>query len=308
VIKQVLVPKTKRDAPIDTHPSLGWGWENLWTYQGDATKVVMPAAGNVRDRSRPFWLARPSGMGADEQQRIAAAAHVRVYGPDVWVVDQREKPAPIDAYSMNEREPNPFEWLVFGGTEPVRKAGTEPDPWETWEWRTHFGQPAAAPSGAPATLDQERIAYNVAIAAGDDAGAARIRQHIESQLDRSTAATFTSGVRLIGTRVTGGVRPRVESWFECTEPMGDAAFFVRSHVEARSPLSLIPADATDREMAFPPSLPTKLWKPRFLYMTDAVLNHRIGTETYTGRWQSRDGSGPPRRADNKPDTTIAVVP
>ena len=50
-------------------------------------------------------------MSGDEQRRIAAAAHVRIYG-DIWVVDQREGPSPVDAFSLNEREPNPFEWLL----------------------------------------------------------------------------------------------------------------------------------------------------------------------------------------------------
>jgi hypothetical protein len=61
-------------------------------------------------------------------------------------------------------------------------------------------------------------------------------------------------------------------------------------------------------MAYPPSLSTKLWRPRFLYVTLAVLNHRIGRERYAGAWWSRDGSPAPRRTDGKPDTTIAVVP
>jgi hypothetical protein len=90
--------------------------------------------------------------------------------------------------------------------------------------------------------------------------------------------------------------------------MGEVSFNVRSTVEARAPFSLIPPDPTDREMAYPPTLSTKLWRPRFLYMTDAVLNHRIGRERYAGAWQSRDGSPPPRRTDGKPDTTLAVVP
>ena len=90
--------------------------------------------------------------------------------------------------------------------------------------------------------------------------------------------------------------------------MGDASFNVRSSVEARAPFSLIDPDPIDREMAYPPPISTKLWRPRFLYMTYAVLNHRIGRERYAGAWQSRDGSPAPRRADGKPDTTLAVIP
>ena len=52
--------------------------------------------------------------------------------------------------------------------------------------------------------------------------------------------------------------------------MGDVSFNVRSTMEAREPYSLIGPDPTDREMAFGPTLPTKLWRPGFLYATRVV--------------------------------------
>src|SRR5208282_1354490 len=153
-----------------------------------------------------------SGMSADEQKRFVAQAHVRIYG-DTWIVDQREAPAPLDAYSLNEREPNVFEWLVYGGTEPTRSIGSKPDPWLTWEWRTHLGQDAMAPTGEPRTPNELRIAHNVAIARGDEADAARWRARIEALLDRSVRSSFNPGVDLLGVRKPGGVEPKVESWF-----------------------------------------------------------------------------------------------
>jgi hypothetical protein len=66
-------------------------------------------------------------------------------------------------------------------------------------------------------------------------------------------------------------------------------------------------DATDRDMAYPPSLPTGLWRPGYIYKTDAVLNHRIGRERYLGRWVGY-GSWMPRRADGAAETSLAVVP
>ena len=113
---------------------------------------------------------------------------------------------------------------------------------------------------------------------------------------------------MLGVRLTGGVQPRVENWFECSGPMSEAAFNVRSRVEEREPFSLLAPDPTDREMAFPPSMATKLWKPGFLYVTQVVENHRIGRERYWGVWQPRDGSPPPRRLDGQPETTLVVVP
>jgi hypothetical protein len=259
--------------------------------------------------THPFWLARGSGMMSDEQRRIAAAAHVRVYG-DSWVVDQREAPAPLDAYELKEREPNPLEWLIYGGTEPMRSIGPDPDPWLTWEWRIHLGQSATTPSGEPITLDEMRIAHNVAVATGDHAGAERWRGRIEESLDRSVGASFTQGVRLMGVKVIGGVEPRVECWFHLDgdKGLGELWFDVRSTIEAREPFSLIPPSTTDRGMAFAPPLSTKLWRAQFIYSTEVVLNHRIGVERYSGAWQSRDGSPAPTRTDGRADTTVATLP
>ena len=154
-----------------------------------------------------------------------------------------------------------------------------------------------------------RIAHNVAVATGDGAAEQRLRQAIEQALDRTPAASFSQGLKLLGVRVTGSAQPRVESWFEFTgePPLGELLFGVRSTVVAKDPLSLIPPDPTDREMAAPPSLSTRLWRARFIYVTDAVLNHRLGTERYSGRFRSRDGSPPPERLDGKPQTVLATV-
>jgi hypothetical protein len=321
VIEQVILPRTTRGTGIDAHPSVGWGWEFLWKYQGTANVALVPVLGAPDASNHPFWVARASGLSADEQRKIAAMAHVRVYG-DAWIVDQREPPAPLDAYALDEREPNPVEWLLFGGTEPMRSIGSSRDPMKTWEWRMHLGQPAWPPPHPPAehaaaretlgshALEEMRIAHNVATAGGDTAEAQQWRSRIAQSLDRSVETGFTEGVDLIGVRVTGGVQPRLQIWFALRPgdaPLGDASFSVRSSVVARAPLSLIPPDPTDREMAFPPSLPTKLWRPGFIYETEVVLNRRIGRERYWGNWRARDLSRPPTRLDGQPQTTLAVV-
>jgi hypothetical protein len=309
VIQEVILPQTRRGTRIDAAPSVQWGWEFQWKTQSVANVVDAPALGAPDVAGHPFWIARASGMTGYEQRKIASAAHVRIYG-DAWVVDQREPPAPVDAYALNEREPNPWEWFVYGGTEPMRSIGPAPDPWLTWEWRTALGQPAPVPAGEPRTLEEIRIAHNVAVTARDAVTAKRWKEAIEQALDRSVATAFTGGFDLLGVRVTDGVEPRVESWFEATgaRSPGEAAFDVRSTMEARNPLSLIPPDPTDREMAFPPRIPTSLWRPGFVYALDAVLDHRIGRERYWGYWRSRDGSTAPQRVDGRPQTTLAVLP
>jgi hypothetical protein len=304
IVKQVVLPKVVLGTPIDVHESVGWGWDLIWTYQGQATPATMPTAANAS--AHPFWLARGSGMSADFEKKVAAAVYVKIYG-DAWVVDQREPFAPLDAYATNEREPNPIEWLLFEGTERMRTVGRQPDPWLTWEWRTHLNQVAALPSGEPITIDELRIAHNVAVARGDDAEANRLKQRIERQLDRTVVAHYEQGLDLIGVRVLGGVEPRIETWFEASAPIGDLSFDVRSTIEARSPLSLIPLSTKDRTMAYPPSLATKMWRAHFIYKIDTVMNHRIGRERYDGQWVSRDGSPAPKRIDGVPQTTLAIA-
>jgi hypothetical protein len=307
VIQQVLRPHMVPGTTVDAPKSLGWGWEYVWSAQAQNSAAEAPAVGTDVSK-HPFWLARASGLSGGDERKIAATSHVRAYG-DAWVVDQREPWAPMDAYSLHEREPSPFEWLFYGGTDRMRSIGSEPDPWKTWEWRVHLDQPAVAPPAEPRTLDEVRIAYDVAVAADDSSAAARWRAGIESALDRRTAAVFTHGVRMLGTRMIDGVEPRVECWFELgDEAPGDWTFEVRSSLTERATLSLIPPESTDRAMSFPPSLATKLWRRGFIYETEAVLNHRIGRERYTGAWRSRDGSAAPRRADGLQFTLLAELP
>ena len=304
VIKQVVVPKAVRGSPIDVETSTGWGWEHTWQYQGPNVQAPLPSAGNPA--AHRFWIARASAMSADEQKRVAAAAHVKVYG-DVWVVDQHEPSAPLDAYSLNEREPGVFEWIFVDGTEPVRTVGTRPDPWLTWEWRTHLDQSAELPSGEPSTPDQVRIAFNAAIARGDEHRAELLRERIESLLDRSVESRFEQGIHLMGVRHVKGAQPRVESWFEVAGPVADLTFDVRSTMVGRAPLSLIPPDDIDRPMASPPSLPSRLWRPRFIYTFECVLNHRIGREVYLGQWNGHGAAPGPKRLDGRPDTPLATL-
>jgi hypothetical protein len=307
-LKQVVMPHTTRGTRLDAHPSAGWGWEQEWTYQADANPGAIPLAASTGVSTHPFWIGRGSGLSSDDERKIVANAHVRIYG-DTWIVDQREPAAPLDAYSLNEREPNLFEWIFTNATEPVRSLRQAPDPWLTWEWRTHLGQGVPFPTGEPRTLDEMRIAHNAAIERNDMAAAARWRAQIEAALDRNVQARYEPGLSLIGIRETGGVQPRLESWFECGAPLlGDSAFYVTAAVEARSRWSLIPPDGNAREMAWPSSLPTGLWRKGFIYKTEVVLNHLIGRERYSGYWAARYGAHAPQRVGGPALMQLLVLP
>jgi 4-amino-4-deoxy-L-arabinose transferase-like glycosyltransferase len=310
-LRQVVVPRTARGTRIDAHPSVDWGWEHQWSYQGDANLVLAPAGSGTSFASlmsHPFFIARASGLTTTEQKAIVASSHVRIYG-DTWIVDQREASAPLDAFSMNEREPNPIQWLFTNATEPVRTVGAAPDPWLTWEWRTHLGQSALPPPDSPSTLDELRVAYNAAVERGDSAAAGKWRTRIEGRLDRTVATSFDPGVNLVGVRETGGVQPRLEIWMECTGPLGgDAVFGVQATGEKRAWASLMPVNETVRDMAWPHPIPTGLWRRGYLYKTQVVLNHLIEYESYEGYWAPRGGPAPPHRIDGKTHTMLAVLP
>ncbi|HEY8087082.1 MAG TPA: glycosyltransferase family 39 protein [Polyangiaceae bacterium] len=306
VVDQEVLPKTYRGNPIDTSNSAEWYWEHTWLYQGPNSDRSIPGASDPTANTHPFWIARPSGIMADGQKKVAPAAHIRVFG-DVWLVDQREPYAPIDVYPVEERDPSWWQWLFLEGTEPHRVMGVEPDPWLTWEVRTHLDEPATEPRGEPKTLDEMRIAQNVDIDRGDLAAAERTKEAILARLDRSMATRFDT-VELLGVRMIGGPEPRLETWFQATDQQaGDAMFFVTAKVEAKASYSLIPVPAVERTVSFPPPIPTKLWHTGFIYRFETVLNHRIGRERYTGHWVSRDGSPAPVPVHALPMVTLAVV-
>jgi 4-amino-4-deoxy-L-arabinose transferase-like glycosyltransferase len=305
VVKKVIVPRKPPDSALDVHPSSSWWWEHSWAFNGPNQPAGDPGVRAPGSSRHPFWLGRASGLLTDDQLRITGRAHVQVYG-DVWVVDQRVEPAPLDAWRVDEREPNPLEWLVYGGWEPVRRIDPTPDPLRTWEIRLHLNQPATPPKTVEArTLEDLRILHNAFVYETATDRAQQLREKIEAELDRSVQTGFEQGLELIGVRVTRGVQPRLEIWFIASGPLtSDDAFHVRSSIQARAPLSLIPADTTDCEVSFAPSLPTKLWRSGFIYKLELAMNHRIGLERFSGAWV---GNAAPRRLDGQPETTLAIV-
>jgi Dolichyl-phosphate-mannose-protein mannosyltransferase len=309
VLENVVGPHQPRGALVDANPSVNVYWEEFWALRGGTRPQGDPApasaSASAAHANEPYWIARASGLGSGDQLRIAAMAHVRAYG-DLWVVDQREaSPAPIDAANLVERDPGPLEWLAYGNWEPMRILGPGTDPLKTWDWRVHLNQPGPTPTPRETRdIEELRILHNAAVYAGETGRAELLREKIEGQLDRSVETAF-EGMKLVGVRVTRGAQPRLEVWFvTSTRPKNDAMFRVRSANDKSARFSLIPPDTTDREMAFGPRIPTKLWRPGFFYKIDVVLNHRIGVERYWGAWSA----GGPARLDGRPDTTLAIIP
>jgi len=298
VLEEMVRPRLHRDERVGAHPSATWGWEHPWAAAATSDGADVP------DSVHPFWVGRASGMGAAGLRNASKFSHLRIYG-DVLVVDRSDAPGPLDAYDLHEREPNLLQWLFTNSQEPVRTLDPTPDPFATWEWRHHLGvAPEQLPTGPAETPNQLRILHNVAVSRGDTAEAERIRTLLAASLDRTVEAHWEGGHTLIGIRVTTGVQPRLEMWFEAGGPTaGDTTFSVRSQIVAKNPLSWVPKNDVIREMAYPPALSTALWKKGYLYVLDCVLNHRIGVERYTGRWNG----GPPRRAGAPADVELVTL-
>jgi hypothetical protein len=293
--------------PDVINPYLVWSWAYGWASAGEGRNLgSLPMERADPSDPRPIFLARASGLTLDQKKALVSKFHVAIYQDDVWVVDRREPPAPPDAYTFDEREPSPWEWYFIGGIEPLRTY--VPDPFSTWEWRTHLGQPATAPDIPPKTLDQIRIAHNVAVAAGDTITRARLRNRLENGLDQEPATSFTQGVSLLGFHRIGGVEPRIMLLFEAAQPASsDASFTVHASVVRRKPLSLIPPDPIERDVAMPAALSTNMYRPGFVYSHTVVLRQRIGVERFWGSFRSKDGSAPPAQLDGLPQTSLLVA-
>ncbi len=294
-------PYLHRGDVVGFHPSAAAFWEQEWAIAATPTTSAKP------DPKEAFWVGRANSIGADGLRDLASKHHVRVYG-DVVLVRPSEPPAPLDAFLVQEREPGPLEWLLTNATEPVRSLSPQPDPFLTWEWRYHLGQDATPPTVAPVTLDQKRIAHNVAVAAGDTGRAAKLEQEVLDSIDRSPEAHFTGGHVLIGMRITHGVKSMLHLYFSSGGPTPGAAMFtVHATVRKKARFSSIPADPNVMDLAYPPSIPTRLWKQGFIYRLDVELKHRIGEEVLSGAWASLDGRAAPAPLHGPEQVDLAVL-
>jgi len=293
-------------APDVFASQLAWLWNYEWTSRADGRTVSgLPAERADPLDLHPIFVARVIGLTVEQQKALISKFHVEVYDDEFWVVDRREPHAPLDAYSLQEHEPSIWQWYFICGYEPIRSYVL--DPFATWEWRAHLGQPASPPVDVPKTREQIRIAHNVAVAAGDSARASDLRARLSEGMVR-VAADFTQGLSLLGFFRIGGTEPRIALLLAAEHPLGfDVTFSVHGVVEKRKLLSLIPPESSVREVAVPAGISSKLYRSGFLYSHIVVLRQRIGVERFSGAFQSRDAGAPPVRIDGAPETPLLVA-
>jgi len=273
-----------KDAIVELHESMHPSWSHTWALGGHLVQLNRPLpAPAVGGKDKPY-LASSRFTSEEQLATLAAKFHVTAVG-QFWRIDPRKPPAPIDAFSFVEREPSLVEWAFVSATEPVRKI--VPDPWLTWELRTHWNQDAVVPDAAPKTFDEQRIAYDIAIERGDEAGAAGLLAELKRQL-RLVETTFEGGMEIVGVRMNEGVHPRLDIVLRAPGPMPSGSFMVvRSKVIAPARGSLTMADPTLREVGQPFAIAPTRFRKGFLYVLPVSIVKRPGTEVFQVSWNGR---------------------
>jgi 4-amino-4-deoxy-L-arabinose transferase-like glycosyltransferase len=283
--------RISKSVHVGLHEGMKPTWAQVWALGGRIVSANRPVPSRSR-RGGSIYLVDTRYILDRPLAELARDFQVTSVGP-FWMIDERKPRGPIEAFSFVEREPSWLTWYLVSGTEPVREI--VPDPWATWELRTHFGQPAEAPKGAPGTLNQKRIAHNVAVEGGDTARAAALRAEIERELTRIDVA-FDDGTRLVGSTFHEGARSLLTIVFEAGGPAKeDVQISVRSKVIARARWSLTMADEADRDVGLPLAIPAERWRKGFLYADPVPIRKRPGTEVFRATLKVRERGTPPKR-------------
>jgi hypothetical protein len=297
-------PTIPRAGTVELHEGMKPTWSQVWTLGGRVVGQSRPVP--ARGRTGPgvsAYLADTRFLLDPLQGELASGYHVTAVGP-FWKVSPSEPAGPIDAFSFVESEPPWWEWYFVSGTEPHRDVVA--DPWLTWELRTHFGQAAELPKGAPVTLEQKRIAHNIAVASGDEARAKALLEEIGKALTPVHAA-FDDGSELVGTTYHEGSRSLLTLYVLAGGPStADVQLTVRSRVVKRAALSLTIEDPTDREVGIPVGIAPQRWKKGFLYSDPVAIRKRPGTEVFRAAYWVRGRGVAPKALTGGP-TGVEVL-
>lgn len=269
---------------VVAHEGMNAGWQVAWSIRRPLNDGPVPKGRAVGQNQ--YYLVDSRFIYANDLKRLAQSFHIVAVGP-FWVADRAQPSSPIDGFSLEPHEPTFLEWYFVQGNDPIYTV--VPDPFVTWELRHHLDQtPNPAPTVPAKTFEQKRIAHNVAVAAGDTALAARLRQELEGELDRTTATHYPDGIELLGTRVTKGVVEKLGVYFLASGPIDpDAMFHIKSEVERDAKWSLVKAPERIRSVGMPFDMPTPLWQEGMIYRSMSEIRPRPGFERYSGTWGVR---------------------
>jgi 4-amino-4-deoxy-L-arabinose transferase-like glycosyltransferase len=283
----------KMEGPVrvQIHSSMHSNWANDWALHRPivGNDGIPGRAPKADDR---YLVADMAFVNAADQHTLGSQFHLDVVG-QFAMADRVGPNTPADGYVLDAREPTALEWYLASCVDPVRTVRA--DAWYTWELRDLFGQvPNPPPPGEPATLDQIRIAHNVALASGDEARADRYGADLAAQLAAFVATKFSDGTMLLGERFVPGVAPVLELYFQAGGPTADEdQFDIESVVLRRPILSLLAADDKVRTLGRPMFPSPKEWKAGFIYASRTEIRKRPGQEAYAGFFTAPDKAHPP---------------
>jgi hypothetical protein len=281
-------PQTER---MGFHTPLYVSWAAQWEIRPRVVQTRQPINATPPFQTRLYFLDTRLATSA-ELREAAAKYHVQAIG-ELWLIDRNQPRADVTGFRFAEKEPNLIQSFWYGSTEPLRKV--EADPWTTWEWRTLLGQPAAPPTVVPVTLNDLRVAHNVAVAAGNKVQAAALRQKLGSRLNVNLKASFDNGTQLIGAYRHRGAQRSLTLLFLAGSFKTAAKFSVTATVVKAPRFSMLPLDPAIVDIATNPPVPTDLWKAGHIYQVKVVYRKRPGTERLTGAFTNTsrtDGAGP----------------
>ncbi len=277
-----------QSAVVEMHEGLHATWAQVWSLGGRVVKTSRPTPKGPLVGRDDVYVMDSRYAPESELAAVATRFHVTAVGP-FWAVWPREPHAPIDAFIFEEREPTAIEWMTVSATEPVRTI--VPDVYATWENRVHWDQAAAAPEEPPRTIEQKRIAHNVAVLAGDAARAGALFSEIERDL-RLIGAAYEDGPEIVGALFRPGVRPRLDLFVRASGPLSPgASLVVRSRVVARARFSTTMADPTTREVGLPLVVPVERMRKGFLYVDPVAIVKRPGMEVFHAAFVGRGKPG-----------------
>ncbi len=295
-----LAPRIGKRATVDLHEGMKGTWAQVWSLGGRVVSMNRPPP-PPKGKAGDVYLADTRFMLDEMQGDLATRFHVTAVGP-FWKVARAGAPAPLDAFAIDEREPGALAWYFVSGTEPTRTI--RPDPFATWELRTHFGQAGEGPSEPPRTLEERRVAHNIALASGDRARADELLASIRAELDVKDAP-FDDGSELVGAKYHEGARSLLTLYVRAGGPTeSDVQLTVRSKVLAPATLSTTMADPTEREVGLPLPIAPKRWKAGFLYADAVPIRKRPGHEIYRASFWVRGRGTPPRPVDGSHDVVV----
>ncbi len=156
------------------------------------------------------------------------------------------------------------------------------DPYLTWEMRDRFDlNPNEPPSAKPQGFEALRVAHNIAVSRGDEAGAAKYREQLLSGILRGPSADFDNGDAFLGSRLEEDGSLVLSAYFSAAGPdPSEPELLVHSTLQSGAFASLVAKDPLSADVAMPFTIPASRWKRGYIYSSVTEVIRRIGDEVW----------------------------